>query len=97
LQGAQDADISDFRGERQYYRTNFGPYSDYFKASLFIANANHVHFISDWGSRDLSLSRGILLDKISLIYVFDKQVNDKLTFNLFLYLYLIMINHLKIY
>ena len=83
LQGAQDADISDFRGERQYYRTNFGPYSDYFKASLFIANANHVHFNSDWGSRDLSLPRGIFLDKSSLIDVSDQQEIAKVYFTAF--------------
>src|SRR5699024_11856739 len=83
LQGEQDADIGDVRGERQYDRTNFRPYSDYFKASLFIANANHVHFNSDWGSRDLSLPRGIFLDKSSLIDVSDQQEIAKVYFTAF--------------
>lgn len=63
LQGARDADISDFRGDRQYERTTFDPDGDGFKTSLYIAGANHTQFNTSWGSLDLSFPRGVFLNR----------------------------------
>ncbi|MUV36933.1 hypothetical protein JNUCC1_00737 [Lentibacillus sp. JNUCC-1] len=63
LQGARDADITDFRGDRQFYRTTFGQYEDGFKAALYIGDANHAQFNTSWGRLDQSLPRGLFLNQ----------------------------------
>ncbi len=63
LQGARDADISDFRGDRQFYRTSFDPDVDGFKATLYIADANHAQFNTSWGRLDQSLPKGVFLNQ----------------------------------
>lgn len=83
LQGAQDADISDFRGDQQYYRSTMDAYSNHFKTSLFIANANHVYFNSDWGNRDLSLPRGLFLGLDSLMDASEQRQIAKVYFSAF--------------
>lgn len=54
LQGAKDADLVNFYGDRQYARTTFDAGSQAFKASLYIAGANHSQFNTTWGSFDNS-------------------------------------------
>ncbi|WP_027091336.1 hypothetical protein [Cohnella thermotolerans] len=66
MQGASDADVSSFDGERQYARTGFAPGSSGVKASLYIADANHGQFNTDWGDRDESLPTGLFLKKPGL-------------------------------
>lgn len=63
LGGARDADVSDFRGDRQFYRTTFDPENDGFKSTLYIADANHTQFNTSWGQRDLSMPRGLFLSQ----------------------------------
>ncbi|MFD2331264.1 alpha/beta hydrolase family protein [Cohnella sp. GCM10020058] len=71
LQGASDADINDFFGDRQYSRTTFpaggaGLAGSAFKASLYIEGANHGQFNESWGQRDSSLPAGLFLRKPAL-------------------------------
>lgn len=61
LQGAADADITNFYGDRQYRRVSFSPSSHRFKASLYIAGANHGQFNTSWGRLDDSLPAGLFL------------------------------------
>lgn len=63
LQGARDGDVNSFYGDRQYIRTSFTPGSDYLKASLYLSEANHSRFNSDWGSMDERLPGGLLLNQ----------------------------------
>lgn len=62
MHGARDADVSSFK-DAAFYRTTFDPTYDGFKSSIYISDANHTHFNSDWGSRDLSLPRGFFLNQ----------------------------------
>lgn len=63
LQGARDADVTDFYGDRQYNRTTFTQTgSGMFKASLYMTNANHSRFNTSWGSMDQKLPGGLLLE-----------------------------------
>lgn len=54
LQGAKDADLVNFNGERQYARVDIAEGADAFKASLYIAGANHSQFNTAWGEFDNS-------------------------------------------
>lgn len=63
LQGARDADVHDFYGDRQYIRSSYSPGSDAFKSSLYIADANHSQFNTDWGQLDQTLPAGLFLDR----------------------------------
>lgn len=67
LQGARDGDINDFRGDRQYERTDFDRDDDSFKASLYIADANHSQFNTEWGRMDASLPKGLFLNRRQLM------------------------------
>ncbi|WP_157053890.1 hypothetical protein [Paenibacillus sp. D9] len=67
LQGGRDADLTDFYGERQYNRTAIEPDSDAFKAAVYIPEANHSRFNSDWGTMDNSLPGGLLLSQKGLL------------------------------
>lgn len=63
LHGARDADVSNFSGDHQFYRTTFDADDDGFKSTLYLAEANHTQFNSDWGKMDLSLPRGLFLNR----------------------------------
>lgn len=62
IHGAQDADVNSFRGDRQYGRTYFHKGSKKFKSSLYLAEANHSYFNTDWGKNDNSLPGGLFLN-----------------------------------
>lgn len=66
LQGASDADISSFDGEKQYRRVSYSPFSTAFKASLYIEGANHGQFNTTWGARDDAMPAGLFLNKPEL-------------------------------
>lgn len=72
LQGARDADVHDFYGDRQYIRSSYSEGSSAFKSSLYIADANHSQFNSDWGAYDQTLPAGLFLNR-SQIMDADKQ------------------------
>lgn len=63
IQGANDGDVSDFDGDRQYNRTSFSKGANAFKASLYVSGANHSQFNTEWGLRDISFPKGILLKR----------------------------------
>ncbi|ASA25350.1 alpha/beta hydrolase family protein [Paenibacillus donghaensis] len=63
LQGARDGDVHDFYGDRQYIRSSYSGGSPAFRSSLYIADANHSQFNSDWGSYDQSLPSGLFLSR----------------------------------
>ena len=63
LAGAHDADVSTFTGLRQYNRISFsGPQGGYFKAGLYIYQANHGQFNTSWGRRDDTLPLSYVLN-----------------------------------
>lgn len=67
LQGARDADVNDFDGDRQYIRTSFTKPSAHFKSSVYITDANHSQFNTEWGFRDISFPKGIFLNQQAII------------------------------
>lgn len=67
IQGAQDADVYQFYGDKQYGRTTLNQSFSNMKAAIYIEKANHVHFNTSWGHTDLSVPRGLILDRKSLI------------------------------
>lgn len=48
LHGAKDSDVVNFEGDRFYSRTSFPRNAEGFKASLYIADASHSHFNTEW-------------------------------------------------
>ncbi|MBB3109812.1 dienelactone hydrolase [Paenibacillus phyllosphaerae] len=76
LQGAQDGDVNDFYGERQYIRTSFSNTAagnERFKASLYIGEANHSRFNTDWGTMDDSLPGGLFLRHAGMMPADDQR------------------------
>lgn len=67
IHGAYDADVFNFRGDDQFYRTNVSSNENSFKATAYIEQANHVQFNSDWGKYDLSLPKGLFLNQGALM------------------------------
>jgi hypothetical protein len=62
LQGAHDADVSFFSGDRQYKRIKFTDDRYWFKTSLYIYRANHGQFNTVWAERDWGPPYGYLLN-----------------------------------
>ncbi|RAP77802.1 chlorophyllase/cutinase-like alpha/beta fold protein [Paenibacillus montanisoli] len=73
LQGASDGDVDTFNGERQYIRSSFSPDSERFKATLYIGEANHSRFNTDWGTMDDSLPGGLLLRNSDMMPAEDQR------------------------
>lgn len=67
LQGARDGDVHDFYGDRQYIRSSYTRGSTAFKSSLYIADANHSQFNTDWGLYDQSLPAGLFLSRAHIM------------------------------
>lgn len=67
LQGARDGDVHDFYGDRQYIRSAYSRGSTAFKSSLYIADANHSQFNTDWGLYDQSLPAGLFLSRAHIM------------------------------
>ncbi|RCX20487.1 chlorophyllase-like protein [Fontibacillus phaseoli] len=84
LQGARDGDVNDFDGERQYARTSFSAGDPSFKASLYIADANHSQFNTGWGGRDVSYPKGILLSRKGLLPAAEQRSIAKVYISAFL-------------
>ncbi|WP_262675339.1 alpha/beta hydrolase family protein [Paenibacillus sp. J5C2022] len=66
IQGARDGDVNHFYGSRQYNRTGFNE-PGYFKSSLYIEDANHSRFNSDWGSMDEKWPGGLMLNDRNML------------------------------
>ncbi|MBA9085795.1 dienelactone hydrolase [Fontibacillus solani] len=84
LQGARDGDVKDFDGERQYARTTFTKNTTDFKASLYIADANHSQFNSGWGGHDISYPKGILLSRKGMLSAEEQRKIAKVYISAFL-------------
>ncbi|WP_410771783.1 chlorophyllase/cutinase-like alpha/beta fold protein [Fontibacillus sp. BL9] len=84
LQGARDGDVNDFDGERQYARTSFSAGNSSFKASLYIADANHSQFNTGWGGRDVSYPKGILLSRKGMLPAAEQRSIAKVYISAFL-------------
>lgn len=67
LQGARDGDVHDFYGDRQYIRSSYSSGSSAFKSSLYIADANHSQFNTDWGFLDQALPTGLFLSRTHIM------------------------------
>ncbi|REK77385.1 alpha/beta hydrolase family protein [Paenibacillus paeoniae] len=84
IQGAKDADVNNFYGERQYSRVAFSGESDRFKASLYLSHANHSQFNTDWGTMDERLPGGLLLNREDLLNPEDQREIAKVFISAFL-------------
>ncbi len=67
LQGAKDSDLVNFYGDRQYIRTTFSGTSEAFKASLYIEDANHSQFNTEWGESDNAWPAGLFISPKELL------------------------------
>ncbi|MEM6542563.1 MAG: hypothetical protein AAF634_15505 [Bacteroidota bacterium] len=52
IHGAQDADVTSFRGAQQYERVSFTDSLYHFKSGLYVYGANHGQFNTSWGNND---------------------------------------------
>lgn len=84
LQGARDGDVNSFYGDRQYSRTTFSGESDAFKASLYIADANHSQFNTAWGMMDERLPGGMFLNRQGMLDGDEQREIAKLYISAFL-------------
>lgn len=84
LQGARDADVNNFYGDRQYSRTTFPEQSDKFKAALYIADANHSQFNSEWGRMDERPPGGLFLNRKELLEADEQRQISKVYVSAFL-------------
>ncbi len=73
LQGAKDADLVSFYGDRQYGRADFSDNSDAFKASLYIEDANHSQFNTAWGRSDSAMPAGLFIRPKRLLPAEDQR------------------------
>jgi dienelactone hydrolase len=55
LQGANDSDVAQFQGSRQYDHVSFSGNVDAFKSELYIYRANHGQFNTMWGRTDIDV------------------------------------------
>lgn len=67
LQGAKDADLVNFYGDRQYGRVTYSDDSDAFKTSLYIEDANHSQFNTEWGESDNAMPAGLFIRPTELL------------------------------
>lgn len=84
LQGARDADVNNFYGDRQYSRTTFSKQTDKFKAALYIADANHSQFNSEWGRMDERSPGGLFLNREGLLEPEEQRQISKVYVSAFL-------------
>ncbi|CAM4520322.1 dienelactone hydrolase [Paenibacillus endophyticus] len=84
LQGARDADVNNFYGDRQYGRTTFSNDSNRFKAALYIADANHSQFNSAWGRMDERPPGGLFLNRKELLQADEQRLISKVYVSAFL-------------
>ncbi|SFF00963.1 Chlorophyllase enzyme [Paenibacillus catalpae] len=73
LQGARDGDVNDFYGDRQYIRTSFTPDSGYMKASVYLSEANHSRFNTEWGMMDERPPGGLFLSQRGMMKAAEQQ------------------------
>ncbi|TYP73941.1 alpha/beta hydrolase [Paenibacillus methanolicus] len=87
IQGALDGDVNDFYGDRQYGRVSFSNTAAAgfrFKSSIYIGEANHSRFNTDWGAMDDSLPGGLFLDRSGMMEADDQREIAKVYISAFL-------------
>lgn len=84
IQGAMDGDVNNFYGDRQYNRVSFSEDAEQFKASLYIAKANHSQFNAAWGSTDERLPGGMFLNREGLMDAEEQRLIAKVYISAFL-------------
>ncbi|WP_036718570.1 chlorophyllase/cutinase-like alpha/beta fold protein [Paenibacillus harenae] len=84
LQGAKDADVNNFYGDRQYNRVSFGKQSERFKAALYIEGANHSQFNTAWGRSDERSPGGLFLNRAGLLEEEEQRDISKIYVSAFL-------------
>jgi len=84
LQGAHDADVSFFSGDRQYKRIKFTDDRYWFKTSIYIYRANHGQFNTVWAERDWGLPHGYLLNVEPLLSGEEQREAGKVYISAFL-------------
>src|SRR6266436_4652306 len=67
LQGAHDADVSSFRGSRQWDHVRYTQPGPWFKAEIYAYRANHGQFNTVWGRTDTERPLSWLLNLKPLI------------------------------
>ncbi|MFB9327336.1 alpha/beta hydrolase [Paenibacillus aurantiacus] len=87
IQGALDGDVNDFYGDRQYGRVSFSNTAEAgfrFKSSIYIGEANHSRFNTEWGTMDDSLPGGLFLDRSDMMEAEDQREVAKVYISAFL-------------
>jgi dienelactone hydrolase len=84
IQGARDGDVNNFYGDRQYNRISFSDNEGLFKAGLYLSNANHSQFNTDWGRMDERLPGGLFLNSEGLMAGEDQRQVAKVFISAFL-------------
>jgi dienelactone hydrolase len=85
LHGLNDGDVTSFQGSDQYQRVTFSAAeSNFFKASVYIAGANHGQFNSSWGVFDRSPPDGFALNRAGLLEPADQRLIAQVFLNAFL-------------
>lgn len=67
IHGAHDGDVTSFDGARQFENVEFSGDDYRFKATVYVAGANHGQFNSVWGDNDWGQPFGRLLNRRALI------------------------------
>jgi len=84
LQGSRDGDLNEYFGERQYDRASFTPDDEGFKTYLHIPNANHSQFNTTWGGLDISMPKGLFLNRSEMMPASDQRQIAKVYISAFL-------------
>lgn len=84
LHGAHDGDVAVLMGNRQYQETTFSGKDYNFKSVLYIYQANHGQFNTDWGRRDMHLPLGKILNIKALMPAEEQRQIAKVYISAFL-------------
>lgn len=67
IQGAHDADVTEFEGIRQFNRIQFTDKGPWLKAAIYSYRSNHGQFNTIWGNNDWDKPYDIVLNKKPLL------------------------------
>ncbi len=86
IHGANDQDVSDMMGEKQYNNISFSNDNDnfYMKSSVYILGANHGQFNSRWGRYDIEGTMNNFLNTANFLDEADQKLIAKAYIRTFL-------------
>ncbi|AOM83357.1 alpha/beta hydrolase [Salisediminibacterium beveridgei] len=85
IHGAHDGDVHNFRGDRQFMRTDVSSNENMIhKASVYLTEGNHSQFNSDWGRADMSLPGGMFLNRKHLMSAEEQRQASEVFISAFL-------------